>query len=192
MIINKQNIVRMNRICLYIVLLLCVLCSCNGSNEEYKMPTSEFPPINLYFTCTNDRGQDMLNPQTKGNILDDDLFVLFRGTKYRLDELSDKSPNEDDSPVVFRGLKLSQLDDGRYALAFGALDGSYYYKDERFTMQMGHVPYGVYIYSIWVYLENGMPDFYRRFYKSKTDDESLAENTASPVFDVLYYEELPM
>ena len=182
---------------IYYFILSVLLLSSSCSNEEpYRMPLDEFPPIEIYIMISDEIGNDCLNPENPNNILEDEVSVRFKGYEYRLNEPYEVNPNSDESPVTFSGLKVRSIE-GKYALVFGELNGSEYYKDEGLYINCCKKKGGkrfsviqtISIYSIWTYNEDGLPDFYRTF---QVSGEEVSKDTASPIINLVMREEKPL
>ena len=165
------------------VFLISSLYSC--SNEEpYRMPFEEFPPMTLYFTYTNEAGEDLLDPSNPNNVLSEWTRVDYKGATFYLNSMSDVNPNGEESAVDFQGLRLDRYQD-KYVLVFGGLDSSLFYIDEELEIGWGNgYGYGLYIYSAWTYDENGLPRFHR-VYKAY-GGKIIAEDTATPIINDVF------
>lgn len=177
----------MNRIILILILLLGVFASCSD-NEPYRMPREEFPPIKIYFTYTHVNGEDLLNPDNPNNVLSEKTYVAYKDVKYTLESPFEINPNGEESKVDFRGLRLQQIDDGRYAIVFGALDSYLYYKDEILSVGWGNgCGCNFRMNSVWTYDEDGLPDFYKKYESLGSEIEQ--GSTFSPIVNH-WFEEL--
>lgn len=166
------------------IILMSILCSCSDE-EPYRMPFEEFPPITLYFTYTNEAGEDLLDPSNPNNVLSERTRVSYKDVTFYLDSTFDVNPNGEESTVNFQGLKLGRYQD-KYALIFGDLDSSLNYIDEPLDIGWGNGHgYSVYIYSVWIYDENGYPKFHR-VYTNGPNGKVIAEGTATPIINDIY------
>ena len=82
----------MNKNVLNIIVSMILFCSCS-SDEPYRMPFDEFPPIKLYFTYTNEAGEDLLDPSNSNNVLSERTKVNYKDATYYLDSISNTNPN---------------------------------------------------------------------------------------------------
>ena len=171
----------------YLTLALAAILfsACGNDDEPYRMPLEEFPPLKICFTYTNMDGEDLLNPSNPNNVLEGNIYIEFKGTKYYLDQPFEVNPNGTEAPHVnFKGLQLQPIENGRYAIVFGSLDGSAYYRDEKISVSWGNsLGNFFYIYSMWTYGDNGLPDFYRAY---KEGSDVIAENTTTPVINCVF------
>lgn len=158
--------------------LIAFLCSCSNDDEPYRLPLEEFPPIKVYITYADVDGSDLLDSSNPNNELEECL-VSFRDVKYALDKSFEVNPNGEKSKVNFQGLRLVQIKD-RYALEFGELDGSYYYKDEWLDIVFGDFGHSLSLYSIWTWGDDGMPHFVRKYRMGET---IVASDTATPIIE---------
>lgn len=166
------------------IYLFPLLIGCSDE-EPYRMPFEEFPPITLYFTYTNEAGEDLLDPSNPNNVLSERTRVSYKDATFYLDSTFNVNPNGEESTVNFQGLKLGHYQD-KYALVFGDLDSSLFYIDEYLDIGWGNgYGYSVCIYSVWQYDENGYPKFHR-YYTNGPNGKVIAEGTAKPVINDIY------
>ena len=158
---------------------MAFFCSCSSDNEPYRLPLEEFPPIKLYITYADVDGSDLLDSSNPNNELGE-CRISFRNVKYTLDQPFEVNPNGEESKVNFQGLRLVQLKD-KYALEFGELDGSYYYKNEWLRIVFGQFLHSLGIYSIWTWSDDGMPHFVREY---KIGETIVASDTATPIIEL--------
>ena len=175
----------MKHLWILLIILMGMFFSCSSNEEPYQMPFEEFPPITLYFTYTNEAGEDLLDPSNPNNVLSERTHVSYKDATFYLDSTFDVNPNGEESAVDFQGLKLGHYQD-KYALVFGDLDSSHFYIDECLDIGWGNGHgYGICIYSAWQYDENGYPRFHR-YYTNGPNGEVIAEDTATPVINDIY------
>lgn len=173
----------------FFLMLVVTLCTSCSDDEPYRMPTSEFPPIVLRIAFTSMmNGSDLLDLSNPLSLLSDSkrpITVTFKGVTYELNKQSENSPNEKDSPVNFKGLRLETYQ-GKNVLVFGELDGSYLYKDEKMTISWGdyYMESSILIYSIWTYNDNGYPDFARKYTFPPSSSYKLIEDGAQAVIEI--------
>ena len=172
---------------LLLPLLMFVFCACSNDDEPYKMPLEDFPQIRLIFTYTDKHGNDMLDPSNSECVLNEKTYVLYKGEKYYLNKPCENNPNGDGAGHVnFQGLVRSQIEGDKYALIFGNLDGSAYYRDEELALSWGDGRgLSMTIYSMWSYSDDGIPNFYRVY---KVTGKVVAENTVTPIINSIYKE----
>ena len=170
---------------LLLPLLMFIFCACDNEDEPHRMPLEDFPQLKLFFTYTDMDGNDLLSPSNENNILDNDISVEFKGEKYYLDKKYEVNPNGADAyHIDFQGLKLQPIGKGQYAIAFGFLDGSIYYRDETISVSWGNSLGNIFsIYSIWSWTEDGVPNFYRVY---REGNKIVEEGTATPILNCIY------
>ena len=175
------------------LMVLCFLCSCSDDKEPYRMPYDEFTPINIYLAISDEAGNDLLNPENPDNILEDEVYVAFKGQEYHLNKSFDTNPNGEESSITFSGLRVQPLEN-RYVLVFGGLDGSLYYYNEGLGVQCTkekddrhfHLGTEIEIYSVWSYGDDGIPDFYQTY---SIVGEEVGKGTPNPVIHLVMHEE---
>lgn len=170
--------------CLFLC-LIAFLCSCSNDDEPYRLPLEEFPPMKIFYTFTDYNGTDLFDPSNPNNRLER-CYADFKGKRYYLDQPFEVNPNDEDSRVNFQGLRLVKLDD-KYAVEFGELDGSYFYKDEFLKVYFKGAIQELYIYSIWTWGDDGMPQFVRTYSAGKNQKVVLASDTATPIIEKKIY-----
>lgn len=163
------------------ICLIAFLGSCNNDNGPHRLPLEEFPPIKIFYTHVDVDGTDLLDPSNPKNKLEG-CYADFKGIRYYLNQPFEDNPNNEDSKVNFQGLRLVKLDD-RYAVEFGELDGSYFYKDELLEVYFTGRLNVLYIYSIWTWGDNGIPQFVRTYSRTKNQKVILASDTATPIIE---------
>ena len=85
----------------------------------------DFSPINFYFTLTGENGEDLLNPATPGSYAGLNITATYEDKTYEKDVFEDnKVPYSRAYFAHLFGIYTTQLEDGRYALCFGELDGA--------------------------------------------------------------------
>ena len=153
-------------------------CAC-GNDEPYRLPLDEFEPIKIRFKFVDKDGSDLLDPSNPKNVLDS-CYARFKEVVYKPDQSFEINPNDEKSKVNFQGLRLVKLED-KYAMEFGELDGSYYYKNDFFDIVFVHKVYSLKIYSIWTWGDDGMPQFIREYTRG---EYIIASNTATPTIEL--------
>ncbi|HIZ85829.1 MAG TPA: hypothetical protein IAC04_05010 [Candidatus Coprenecus stercoravium] len=96
----------------------------------------DFVPVNIEVMVQDADGNDLLNPETEGNISDNNIKAIFEGGTYERDvDVATK-----DILVVFHGLLTDQYDSGEYAgryyLKFGEFARNHNYEKE-FVLDWG-------------------------------------------------------
>lgn len=155
-------------------LLLCLplLIACeddNNGGENGGGLIWDFAPINFYITVQDAEGNNLLSPQTEGNILNQDIKAIYRGKEYGLNE-----PVADTKAYLatMYGLRTWETEDGSYLLSFGELQGESTYKDETLTLDWGDGTRDVITFSsrlTWKSPED--PEFNRHFYLNGVEQD---------------------
>lgn len=71
----------MKKILLYLTLLsCCLLTACGDDNNEIRR--EDYYPRDICCHIVNPDGENLLDPDVEGNILDNDIKVLFKGKTY--------------------------------------------------------------------------------------------------------------
>lgn len=112
----------------FLGLFLCVigLTSCNNSNENDKI--WDFTPIVLYISVQDAEGNDLLNPDTPGNIADEKIVAQYGGKTYE----KDIPVNQTRAYLAhFNGLQTYKNKNGKYFLTFGEFQGEKTYNNEQ-------------------------------------------------------------
>ena len=61
------------------------LSSCDNDDPK-SWPDIDYSPITFDISCVNSQGLDLLDSETEGNIVDDDIKILYNGEWYQLSE----------------------------------------------------------------------------------------------------------
>ena len=142
----------------------------------------DFSPINFYFTLTGENGEDLLNPATPGSYAGLNITATYEDKTYEKDVFEDnKVPYSRDYFAHLFGIYTTQLEDGRYALCFGELDGADTYKDATLTLQWGDGTTDVITFSSKLKWKGHNPKINRSF---KLNGKEVAKDTNRPIIDV--------
>ena len=142
----------------------------------------DFSPINFYFTLTGENGEDLLNPATPGSYAGLNITATYEDKTYEKDVFEDnKVPYSRAYFAHLFGIYTTQLEDGRYALCFGELDGADTYKDATLTLQWGDGTTDVITFSSKLKWKGHDPVINRSF---KLNGKEVAKDTHRPIIDV--------
>ena len=161
---------------LFSLLIGFVLCqalfsSCSENEENPDDIIWDFAPINFTLSVQDEQGNDLLNPQTEGNILNQDIKAIYQEKTYRMDELA--MPVTKAYMAILYGLRHVEAEDGRWLLRFGELQGERTYDNETITLDWGDGTSDVITFSsrlTWNSPED--PEFDRHFYLNGVKQES--------------------
>ena len=168
----------------------CLLASCilafGFTACEKDGPTEgsiwEFYPMSLYFTLTGENGEDLLNPATPGSYAGLNITATYEDNTYEIDAFEGKKvPYGRAILAHLFGIYTTQLEDGRYALCFGELDGADTYKDATLTLQWGDGTTDVITFSSKLKWKGHDPVINRSF---KLNGTEVAKDTNRPIIDV--------
>ena len=142
----------------------------------------DFSPINLHFTVTGEDGEDLLNPITPGSYAGLSASATYEEKTYEKDVFEDNNvaPGRANVPIMY-GFYTTQLDDGRYALKFGGLNGGTDYEDATIVLSWGDNTQDVITFSSSITWKDNDPQIKRIF---KLNGETVAENTIIPVIEI--------
>lgn len=142
----------------------------------------DFSPINFYFTLTGENGEDLLNPATSGSYAGLNITATYEDKTYEKDVFEDnKVPYSRAYFAHLFGIYTTQLEDGRYALCFGELDGADTYKDETLTLQWGDGTTDVITFSSKLKWKGHNPVINRSF---KLNGTEVVKDTPRPLIDI--------
>ena len=142
----------------------------------------DFSPINFYFTLTGENGEDLLNPATPGSYAGLNITATYEDKTYEKDVFEDnKVPYSRDYFAHLFGIYTTQLEDGRYALCFGELDGADTYKDATLTLQWGDGTTDVITFSSKLKWKGHNPVINRSF---KLNGTEVVKDTPRPLIDI--------
>ena len=142
----------------------------------------EFYPMSLYFTLTGENGEDLLNPATPGSYAGLNITATYEDNTYEIDAFEGKKvPYGRAILAHLFGIYTTQLEDGRYALCFGELDGADTYKDAPLTLQWGDGTTDVITFSSKLKWKGHDPVINRSF---KLNGTEVAKDTPRPIIDI--------
>ena len=142
----------------------------------------DFYPINFYFTLTGENGEDLLNPATPGSYAGLNIKATYEDKTYEKDVFEGtRIPYSRAYMAHLFGIYTTQLQDGRYALCFGELNGDDTYKDATLTLQWGDGTTDVITFSSKLKWKGHDPVIKRSF---KLNGKEVAKDTNRPIIDV--------
>lgn len=98
----------------------------------------DFPCSNVIMNVTDETGQNLVDPESFGDIVNEDVYIMYRGVKYKLKRSLHDDPDETRMLMpVFNGLYLTKSSSGGWVLAFGEFSPSRGYINEPFTIYWG-------------------------------------------------------
>ena len=171
----------------FYLLAYCILAlSFTACEKEEDGPdpdvTWDFYPINFYFTLTGENGEDLLSHSTPGTYAGLNITATYEDKTYKVDVFEDnKIPYGRAYFAQLFGIYTTQLNDERYALCFGELDGAHTYKDATLTLNWGDGTTDVVTFSSKLTWKGHDPHITRSFYLNGTQ---VAKDTAFPVIDI--------
>lgn len=119
--------------CLCFFISLPFITACSESEDESYGIIGDFTPIEFYIYVQDTQGNDLLNPQTEGNILGQEIKAVYHGKEYPLNATY---PDTRVYLASSNGLQLL-FTEGYYLLCFGELQGESTYNDETITLYWG-------------------------------------------------------
>ena len=163
----------------YMLVLGFTACEKDGAAEGSIW---DFYPISFFFTLTGENGEDLLNPATPGNYAGLKITATYENKTYEKDVFeSNKIPYGRAILAELYGIYTTQLEDGRYALCFGELDGADTYKDAIITLQWGDGTTDVITFSSKLKWKGHDPVINRSF---KLNGTEVAKDTPRPHIDI--------
>ena len=110
-----------------------VLRPYEGPDYDDSRPIFDFSCFNINFAVTDKKGNDLLNPNYSGNILNNNITVTYNGLSYKSNgiELRLLLP----SPLAIRNTYSEYLN--KYLLTFGEFSPIDSFKNETFTIDWG-------------------------------------------------------
>ena len=123
-------------------------------------------------------GKDLLNPTVEGNLLTQNIKAIYRGEEYT----NGASSKSRVYVPKFYGLITVKLQNGKYALSFGELDGGKDFKNEEIVIDWGDGKQDVITFSNTVKWEGKNPDIARSFL---LNGKTVATDTPTPTMKVV-------
>lgn len=118
---------------IHIAALITILQGCDSNNRCENVERDLITP-DICIVVTNAVGENLLDPDVEGNILDSDITVEYNGETYALTDKNTRA-----SKPVWHGLRIEKFDygDDRPTLKFGEFDTSVGQRGETFTVNWG-------------------------------------------------------
>lgn len=107
-----------NLLHLILLTVLCFLTACNGSTEASYDLNWTPQPVNVLVDLQDKQGNDLLNARTQGNILGQDISMVFNNVAYEL--LDSKTDTLSAQTLALRLKQNTQT--GRYYMSFGPFE----------------------------------------------------------------------
>lgn len=111
--------------------------SCKGEDPDIIF---DFYPLNIEVEVMDKEGRDLLDANTPGNLLSQDVTATFLGKTFKMGERIDRP-----TPDVFRaymptfhGLLIGTNKNGRKVLYFGELAGDTTFESEKLVLNWGN------------------------------------------------------
>lgn len=113
--------------------LFCLgaLTGCDPSDGNDDDMIWDIAPIVLYISVQDAAGNDLLNPETPGNIANQGIKAIYKDKTYEKDILVAQTKAY---LAILYGLQTIKDKSGRYYLAFGEFDGAKTFEDESVTI----------------------------------------------------------
>ena len=170
---------------LFYLLISCILTFCISSCQEDGPGDSiwDFYPIQIHITLTGENGEDLLNPATPGTYAGLITTATYQDETYVKDVFyGNNVPYESRAYMAhLDGIYTIKLQDGRYALRFGELNGDDTYKNETITIDWGNGTEDVITFSSKLKWKGNDPVFNRSY---KLNGKEVDKDTRTPIIDV--------
>ena len=158
-------------------LLAVTFVGCSDHDEIDDL-TIDFTPIQINVMAESQDGKDLLNPTVEGNLLTQNIKAIYRGEEYT----NGASSKSRVYVPKFYGLITVKLQNGKYALSFGELDGGKDFKNEEIVIDWGDGKQDVITFSNTVKWEGKNPDIARSFL---LNGKTVATDTPTPTMKVV-------
>ena len=158
-------------------LLAMTFVGCSDHDEIDDL-IIDFAPIQINVMAESQDGKDLLNPTVEGNLLTQNIKAVYRGEEYT----NGASSKSRVYVPKFFGLITVKLQNGKYALSFGELDGGKDFKNEEIIIDWGDGKQDVITFSNTVKWEGKNPDITRSF---QLNGKTVATDTPTPVMKVV-------
>ena len=158
-------------------LLAVTFVGCSDHDEIDDL-IIDFAPIQINVMAESQDGKDLLNPTVEGNLLTQNIKAIYRGEEYT----NGASSKSRVYVPKFYGLITVKLQNGKYALSFGELDGGKDFKNEEIVIDWGDGKQDVITFSNTVKWEGKNPDIARSFL---LNGKTVATDTPTPTMKVV-------
>lgn len=105
------------------------------SCEESGNYIYDIPPFDINIIIENSNGNNLLDPEYEGNIIDN-LTLTYNDEVYKIDT-EDFDISTRALPSIFHGLRLLRDDNGRHFITFGNFDGETDFNNEKISISYG-------------------------------------------------------
>lgn len=158
--------------------LLCMSFVGCGEHDEVEDLDYDFTPIQICVMAESQDGKDLLNPDVDENILTQNIVATYRGKEYT----NGKSSKSRVYVPHFYGLVTLKLNNGKYALSFGELNGQEDFKNEEIVIDWGDGEQDVITFTSTVNWKGQRPEVKRSY---QLNGKEVAKDTAMPIMKVV-------
>ena len=116
-------------------LALGLLAACDDESEPVDDMIWDFACYEMRIEVVDEAGNDLLNPATAGNILDDSVRVVYGGVSYSRDTNLIQTRYLPPAPLALRYYKVETT--GQYRMAFGEFTPTDDHENDAFTIEWG-------------------------------------------------------
>ncbi len=151
------------------VAVFSLFTSCKNNDEaDNDLVIWDIAPIEFHIYVEDAAGRDLLNPETEGNILKQDIYAIYDQKNYKLNE---KPLQTRYYMPHFYGLKTVKGNDGRYYAFFGEFDGAIDWGYTPFSVKWGDGTIDHFSFDSKMYWKDEKPEFNRHFYLNEVEYE---------------------
>ncbi len=116
--------------------LITLILSCKDTYEDTcKDMIWDFTNYEFFISVINESGENLLDPETKGNLLDGGVWITYKGETYNMKEVQSINTRYlPPSPLSLRYYPKNENNSNSLILGFGEFSPTENYKREEFTI----------------------------------------------------------
>lgn len=138
--------------------LFIASCSDDNDDEPGSDVFWDFTNYSVGFHVTDNMGNNLLDSDVEGNMLENDIYIEYAGKTYRRTALKDNMP----MPLDLRTIRYGE--DNTIFLSFGEFSPTRNYKNESFTIHWGDGTKDVIKFDLYITWHKGEPTVHRALY----------------------------
>ncbi len=165
---------------LMLIFISMYAVNCNGNEENGGCPSivRDFVNWDVCFTVLNAEGENLFDPATEGNILDNAITVEYKGETYTLK--NDYKSGTRANMAIWYGLRIEphSSKDDTIMMKFGEFDTEAGYHGETFTVDWGDETSDEVTFDVFVTYEECDPTVLKKIWldgELKSDDSLIIE-----------------
>ena len=150
----------MKKTILFSLILLLVFTNCSNNEDDILW---DFINYGVVFSITDKSGNDLLNSETKGNILENDIKVEYKKETFNIQIESAETRYNMPRKLGLRLEKDCNIED-KNVLTFGEFRPQSNYKGETFIINWGDGTKDIIKFDLFITWKKGDPTVHKKIY----------------------------